>query len=189
MSKQFLFYSNYCQHSKRVMDMLNKSNTSHNIILCNIDNNDVNIPDFITAVPTLYLADEKKILMNENLFMWINQNIGNSNNQEQNSFLKNADITGDNNISAFQQNELGSCFSDTYSFISNNNEKTALNHTFSFLESENNIPNFTKNNVSIEDNNTSNNNSEKNKVLDKAYEQLISQRNNEVSSNISSLRV
>lgn len=188
MNKDFVFYSDYCQHSKRLLDLINKTNLSSSLVLCNIDNEDVEIPPFITCVPTLYLAGQKQILMNNELFEWINNNVNKNTN---NNLLQNVDITGDNNISAFQENEIGSNFSDSYSFINDDN-KTALNHTFSFIDNENTIPSHTKSNeVNVDNNNGGggSNDAHQQSMLNKAYDQLLSQRDNEIPQNISAARI
>ena len=70
MSKNFLFYSNFCDHSKRFIDKINKTALMNQITLCCVDDENLNIPDFITSVPTLYLVQDRNILVDEQLFQW-----------------------------------------------------------------------------------------------------------------------
>ena len=70
----FLFYSkNYCEHSKRCVDRLMKANMLSSMVLCNIDDAKLNIPPFITAVPTLYNVTERKLYMDTELGAWIDE--------------------------------------------------------------------------------------------------------------------
>lgn len=187
MSNNYIFFSNQCQHSIRLINTINKSDLGGKINLCNIDNPQIQIPEIIQAVPSLYLGSERKVLSGQELFSWINTQINTGANS---NVLQNQEVTGDNSVSAFQENELGANFSDSYSFIESNDNSTALNHSFSFLGNENAIPNHTKSaqNVSSENNN-SGGGGQKGSVMDKAYEQLINQRNNEVPKPISQGRI
>lgn len=187
MSNNHLFYSNQCQHSIRLIESINKSSLGSKMNLHNIDNPQVQIPPFITKVPTLYLGNEKKLMTGQDLFTWVNTQI--NGNSGSGNTLQNQEITGDNSISAFQQNELGGNYSDSYSFIGGDGNNSALNHSFSFLGSENKIPEFTKSGGDI--NNMSNNSgsNQKQNAMDKAYEQLISQRNSEVPQPIGQVRM
>jgi hypothetical protein len=72
MSKDFIFYSNYCEHSKKLLDILNNNNMLNNFELCCVDSNDIQIPDFIECVPTLYITAQKRVLSNDGLFHYIN---------------------------------------------------------------------------------------------------------------------
>ena len=72
MSKDFVFYSNYCQHSKKLLDMLSKNNMLEHFELCCVDSTDVQLPDFIESVPTLYIVGQKRVLIDEGLFHYIN---------------------------------------------------------------------------------------------------------------------
>jgi hypothetical protein len=83
MSKDFVFYSNYCQHSKKLLDMLSKNNMLEHFELCCVDSNDVQLPDFIESVPTLYIVAQKRVLNDAGLFHYINieMNKNPSNNQ------------------------------------------------------------------------------------------------------------
>lgn len=186
MSNSFLFFSNYCQHSKRLIETCNKHDLNKVFTYCNVDNSQINIPPFIQCVPTLYLATERKILSNEELFKYIEEKLSKTSNSTGNSITNN-DITGSDSISAYHSNEIGAGFSDNYSFI---NEKDAvMQHSYEFLGEKNvDMPSFTRAGE-MSANDLSSNKSEKGTVLDKAYEELISQRNLEMANNISNMRV
>jgi hypothetical protein len=194
MSTNYLFFSKQCQHSIRLISTINKSNLGAIMNLCNIDDPQIQIPPFITSVPTLYLGNEKKALTGQDLFTWINTQINSSSNK---SVLQNQEVTGDDNISAFQQNELGANYSDSYSFIESNDNSTALNHSFSFLGNENKIPEYTKSGDISGGNGSSDGGSgnkgsrsgQKQDAMNQAYEQLTKQRDNEVPKPLSAGRI
>ena len=60
------------------------------------------IPPFITSVPTLYMAAERQLLTDDKLFAWINSFAEKQNMQSKN--LSMAEVTGSDDIFAFQQN-------------------------------------------------------------------------------------
>ena len=76
--KNFLFYSNYCQHSRKLISRIYKTHIRNNLLFCCIDNDDIVIPPFVTSVPTIYLRDQRKVLVDTSLNQWINMMLGNS---------------------------------------------------------------------------------------------------------------
>jgi hypothetical protein len=115
------------------------------MILCNIDDPSLMIPPFITSVPTLYIATERKLLGGTDLFTWIDAN--NQNARTGNNTMSMADITGDANIFAFQQNEMSGTGGGAYAFI-DDAQNNALPSTYEFLDGSNKdklvMPSFTK---------------------------------------------
>jgi hypothetical protein len=175
----YFFYSqNYCEHSKRAIQLMNKYDILNKIILCNIDNKNLKIPPFITSVPTLYLTTERRMINGRDLFEWISNNSNNDNN-----ILSMIDVTGSDNIYAFQSNELGSNNDVGYSFIDNNlNNQMAT--SFEMLDGSNkenlNMPIFTRMNGMPNDNepvqNTNNEKQMRQEELNKAYDDLMAAR-------------
>ena len=51
MQKNFLFYSNHCQHSQKLINDLSKTPLINNLILCCADDPNIIIPPFINAIP------------------------------------------------------------------------------------------------------------------------------------------
>lgn len=185
MSNSFLFLSNYCQHSKRVLELCEKHNLNKLFTMCNVDNKEIQIPPFINCVPTLYLSTERKILTNEDLFKYVESKI--TVNQTGNS-IGNNEITGSDSISAYHSTELGAGFSDNYSFI--NDKDAVMQHNYSFLDGNSvNQPSFTRAGEMNANDMSSNKKSEKGKVLDKAYEELMNQRNAEMANSIANMRI
>ena len=73
MTKNIIFYSNNCDYSKDILTRID-NNLSHNFIKVCIDDERIEIPSFITAVPTIFLTEEKKILINDKILEWIKDN-------------------------------------------------------------------------------------------------------------------
>lgn len=187
----FLFYSNFCQHSKRLINRIKTSNIINNFNIVNIDDNNINLPPFIEVVPTIYLADSKKILINDELFSWIESNIsGGSNSPINNEKIKMSEITGSDDILAFQQGEMISGSGCTsYSFIEES-DNNLLNHNFSYLDDRDNnkLPSFTKSNkASLTNNNTKESN--KSNPVSNAYEKMMADRQKEMQSSLPNMRV
>ena len=113
-----LFYSkSKCDHSKRCIDQLTKSGLIQHLILCNVDDPKLNIPNFIEYVPSLYIVHTKTILTNDDLFQWIQLNSTVVSKATTNNNVSMADITGDDSIFAFQHNEFSGSGCSAYSFI------------------------------------------------------------------------
>ena len=82
MEKNYIFYSDYCQHSKKLINLLNENNLLNSYELCCVDDSDINLPNFITCVPTLYIVDQKRTLNDEALFHFINIEMNKNNSGE-----------------------------------------------------------------------------------------------------------
>ena len=79
-SNSFLFFSEHCDHSKKLLNTLTENNLINNYELCCIDLDDIKIPDFVTSVPTIYISNQKRLLVDEALFHYINIEINRNNN-------------------------------------------------------------------------------------------------------------
>lgn len=75
MKKDILFYSNFCTYSKEIINSISKTNLNNNIIYVCVDDNNIQLPPFIKAVPTIYLVNEKKIVVDENITTWLKNNL------------------------------------------------------------------------------------------------------------------
>ena len=142
--KNYLFYSNQCQHSKRLLLQIQKTSIINNFQLVNIDNPQVQLPNFVQAVPTLYLPAKRQVLTDSHLFQWFETELAQEN--ENNNKVKMADITGDDSILPFQMSEMGNGLAGAvYSFIEDD-KNDLMNQNYSFLQDRdiNKIPEFTK---------------------------------------------
>ena len=190
----YLFFSkDYCEHSKRCVERLTKCGIINSITLCNIDNAELNIPSFVTSVPTIYLSDERRILNNKELFEWIESN--KNNNNSNNEVVSMNDITGDNNIFAYHQTEMNGSCGNSYAFI-DDDQNNLLPSGFEMLDGSNKekmqMPSFTKINEYIDPNNqTQNVNDEKKNRQDnmsKAYDRMMQERTNDANNTITNMR-
>jgi len=142
--KNYLFYSNQCQHSKRLLLQIKKTSIVNNFQLVNIDNPQVQLPNFVQAVPTLYLSAKRQVLTDSHLFQWFETELAQEN--ENNNKVKMADVTGDDSILPFQMSEMGNGLAGAvYSFIEDD-KNDLMNQNYSFLQNRdiNKMPEFTK---------------------------------------------
>ena len=142
--KNYLFYSNQCQHSKRLLLQIQKTSIINNFQLVNIDNPQVQLPNFVQAVPTLYLPAKRQVLTDSHLFQWFENELAQEN--ENKNKVKMVDITGDDNILPFQMNEMGNGLAGAvYSFIEDD-KNDLMNQNYSFLQDRdiNKMPEFTR---------------------------------------------
>ena len=132
--KNILFYSNNCNYSKEVIKKISESPLKDNLIYVCVDDQNIKLPDFLTAVPTIYLVQNKKILMDEEIINWIQQQ--NISKQENNSEL---------------QAYFGECnnsFGNNFCSIDNSERKPYISN-FTFLDGDNNsnVNNNVNNNI------------------------------------------
>ena len=187
LSKDLLFYSNYCLHSNNLINTISKTSIHNNIIYVCIDEKKVKVPSFITRVPTIYLVNEKKILVEDDIDRWFEQKNRASQPQQvpqQGQQLPQQQVqqqvqqqgqqqeTNQDGILAYHNNEMGNSMSNSYSFISDDN--SSLNHNFSFLDGSKQKD--SRINTPKEFN--SQNNQVKSQ-LDSDFDKLMASRNNE----------
>jgi len=142
--KNYLFVSNNCQHSKRLLLQIQKTNLINTIQVINIDDPKVQLPAFVQCVPTLYVANKRQVITDSHLFKWIEEMLKEENANS--SKLNIADITGDSNILPFQMSEMGNGLAGAvYSFIEED-KNDLMNQNYSFLQDRdiNKMPDFTR---------------------------------------------
>ena len=143
--KNYLFVSNHCQHSKRLLTQLQKTALSNEFQVVNIDDPRIQLPQFVQCVPTLYIPSKRYVLTDADLFQWF-QNEFQKENQTNASKINIADITGDAGILPFQIGEMGSGLSGAaYSFLEED-KNDLMNQNYSFLQERdiNKMPDFTR---------------------------------------------
>ena len=245
MEKNYIFYSDYCQHSKKLINLLNENNLLNSYELCCVDDSDINLPNFITCVPTLYIVDQKRTLNDEALFHFINIEMNKNNSgegqqqqmpqqmpqqmmpqqqqqqmmpqqqqeqmmpqqqqqqqmpqqqqqqqqmlQQQTSMNQNKSGPTDlSDIDGFHRGEMSSNYSDGYSFIDENSQ---IPHNYTFIDdtASSKIPQSS----SQSDNQGQNQGgtgggSQKGKLMDSAYEQMIMERTKNTPQAASSMRM
>ena len=71
LEKDLLFYSNYCLHSSNLINNISKTNLNDRIFYICIDDKKIKVPQFITRVPSIFLVNEKKVLVEDEIDYWI----------------------------------------------------------------------------------------------------------------------
>lgn len=156
-----IYYSNKCQHSRELIKKIASMGIKNNFNYICIDTE--LIPPFIKSVPSLLVNDNNnnKLFVGEEIHNYINSNYNNSSSEN----------GGD--PAAWHNNEMGSAFSDQYSFIENN---SSISHSFSFLDGQpNNIPH----NINNQQQSNSSNNDHQDK-LTQDMEKLLQQRDRDL---------
>lgn len=74
MSKDILFYSNYCDYCKNILKKINDIKLGDKLTFVSVDDENINIPSFIQVVPTIYVIKEKKIIVDKELNEYIDNN-------------------------------------------------------------------------------------------------------------------
>jgi len=188
--KNYLFISNNCNHSKKLLGLLKPTELIKDVNLINIDDPRVQLPNFVQCVPTLYISSKRQVLTDSHLFQWFDEalKIETSNKSK----INIADITGDANILPFQMSEMGSGLSGSvYSFIEED-KNDLLNQNYSFLQDRdiNKMPEFTRSDAVSPNNSSSNSKITAPKKsggnTDNAYEQMMKSRSAEMMKTRSS---
>ena len=119
MDKNILFYSNYCSYSKEIVSNFSKAGLQKELVFICVDDRNIRLPKFITVVPTLYLNKQKKILTEDQISEWIQQQTKSSSNSEEDLMAYHGNIGG---------------YSSSFSFLEENNDSGFVSK-FSFLDS------------------------------------------------------
>lgn len=130
MSVSLLFYSNFCNHCKQIVNEINKSPVRNSVRYVCIDNQSVRskLPTYITSVPALVVGDTNQIFVGNQISGWLKmvpiikrkasapapRQVATAQHvPQQQKAQKNQEPEGP---SAWHCNEMSS-FSDMYSFI------------------------------------------------------------------------
>jgi len=165
-NKPVLFYSPNCSHSINLWKRLKENNMLDRIVKINV-NKSTKVPNNIKRTPTL-LVKNREPLIGQSIDFYLRNNTLESKPKTTNNTQQLSDSPNNtqNNIQDHVPNEMGSSWSDNYSFISNNNP---INHSFEWLNQKNKIP------IS---NNT--NNLDKKNVIDSRLENLKKERDKQI---------
>jgi len=180
--KNYLFYSNQCQHSKRLLLQIQKTPIINNMQMVNIDDPKVQLPNFVQSVPTLYLPSKRQVLTDTHLFKWFDEELQNV--SEKANKVSMADITGDDSILPFQMSEMGSGLAGAvYSFIEDD-KNDLMNQNYSFLQDRdiNKMPDFTRSDAasSVSSKNATSSQKKTGGGTDTAYDQMMKARGNDM---------
>lgn len=116
--------------------------------IVSVDDPRVQLPQFVSCVPTLYIPSKRHVLTDADLFKWFDTELQNGLAAEhaKASQIDMANITGDSNILPFLGSEMGSGLAgSTYSFIEED-KNDLINQNYSFLEDRdiNRMPEYTR---------------------------------------------
>lgn len=126
MKKDIIFYSLLCEYSKEVIELVRNKKMEEELIFIDIEDENIEIPDFITVVPTIYVNADKTLVIDEEIINWLN----NKEKEIQNNEENRRDIGGfDNdsfsiNFSNLNDNEE---INNSTDFFSNINENITIN--------------------------------------------------------------
>lgn len=156
MKKDIIFYSNYCTYSKEVINQISKTTINDNIIYVCVDDPNIQLPPFIKAVPTIYLVNDKKIVVDQDITSWIKEKISKPK---------------DDTIQAYY-GATGNSYGAQFSNIDNSDEKPFIS-SYTFIGEEQKIT------TPDADNNGNNGNNGRIDSLSNKMEQIQNQRNND----------
>ena len=162
MSKEtyILFHSNKCLHSKEFLQLLYKDvELNQKVTKVNIDNQNIKVPPYVKAVPTLIITENQKpsLLVGSKIFDWYKT-----------IHKKSAEA---NSIQDWDPSTMTG-YSDGFSYLENSD---VMKKSFSFLEDEDKIMTPDEKNYG-----ESSNNNEPKSQLDNDYEKFMSNRSNDV---------
>jgi hypothetical protein len=159
-AKDIIFYSNFCTFCKDVINRISKTPLNDNMVYICVDDRNIKLPPFVQAVPTIYLSNEKKIIIDENIDKWIQS-------KTQTATISNAEIDA-------YQNSFGG-FSSSFSNLGEGEDKS-FSSNFTYLDQ----------NISIE---TPQEGSTGSRNISKTYEELEQSRRIEFSNNNNAIRM
>ena len=73
--KDIIFYSNFCTYCKEVINEISKTSINDNILYVCVDDENIQLPNFVTAVPTIYLVEKKRIVVDEAIPKWVQEQL------------------------------------------------------------------------------------------------------------------
>lgn len=73
MNKDILFYSEFCDYSREIKGNLEKYGALEKMISVCVDDEHIQLPPFLEAVPTIYLNETKTILVDEKIENYVNR--------------------------------------------------------------------------------------------------------------------
>ena len=120
MKKDILFYSNFCTYSKEVINNISKTPLNEAMLFVCVDDDNIQLPPFITSVPTIYLINDKKIVVDEAISEWIKEKLSSA----------AGPTINDDEIQAYYGG-CGDSFGQNCSFIDNSESKPYISdYTF-----------------------------------------------------------
>jgi hypothetical protein len=124
MKKDILFYSNFCTYCKEILNNISKTPLNENMLFVCVDDDNIQLPPFITSVPTIYLINDKKIVVDEAIGEWIKEQLSVHSPQKESDeiqayFGSNGDSFGQNFSTI--DNKDTKPFISSYTFLGDDN--------------------------------------------------------------------
>tara|TARA_B110001469_G_C9647061_1_gene327618 strand:+ start:2578 stop:3063 length:486 start_codon:yes stop_codon:yes gene_type:complete len=128
MKKDILFYSNFCTYSKELINSISKTPLNESMLFVCVDDDNIQLPPFITAVPTIYLINDKQIVVDEAISEWIKEKLSSAagptiNNDDIQAYYGACGDSFGQNCS-FVDNSESKPFVSSYTFISDDTGNT-----------------------------------------------------------------
>lgn len=118
MKKNFLFFSNYCSYSQKLLNMIKTNNIKEYFIVVCVDNPQYKLPSFVDRFPLLFTEDQN-IIIDEAIEETIVKMIHGKTKQKEVEALELMNIAG---------------ISHEFSFIDDGEEELALNKNYIYIE-------------------------------------------------------
>ena len=163
MKKDIIFYSNFCTYCKEIINQISKTPINDNILYVCVDDDNIQLPNFIKAVPTIYLVSQKRIVVDDAIPKWIEEKVS----------INDSKDNGEELQAYFGQ--CDSSYGCSFSNLDNSEQKPYVSSSFTFIGDEQKI---TTPDESSSDNGMQNNSFTKD-GLSNEYEQLQNSRSNE----------
>jgi hypothetical protein len=124
LHKDIVFYSNLDEYSNKIIQELSGKNEKDNFIYICVDDPNIQLPDFLTAVPTIYLVKDQKVLVDEKVQEFVND-LG----------KPKQGFPADEELGTYFSPNMS--FSSSFSMLDNSTDK-AENSIFSYLDGADN---------------------------------------------------
>lgn len=117
MKKDIIFYSNFCTYSKEIINQISKTPINDNIIYISVDDENIELPPFIKAVPTIYLVNDKKIVVDEGITQWIKEKTSKPVDESIQPYFGSTDNSYSSSFSTLNSDESNKPFISSYTFL------------------------------------------------------------------------
>ena len=156
IGKDILFYSNYCDFSKEIVNNISNNNLSDNFVFICVDDKNIELPTFLKVVPTIFNIHQKEVLIEEDLDNYLNNKLNKINEKVDTNDLDTY-FNSNNNFSSY------------YSTIDSTEDRPTISD-YCYIDQFDS---------SIDNNQNKNNIPANNSKTQSAYEQMQREREND----------
>ena len=144
MDKDIIFFSNFCDYSKEILGKIEEYKLQDKIVSVCVDDENIKLPQFLEAVPTIYLQKSKSIIVDDDILSYLD-------NQKPKPQLNIGDW--DNNFSSSSMSTFASLDNSEDSSFVGTGGFASISYDFSVKEmDENSIPRRTMEDIEKERN-------------------------------------